>query len=153
MPDWQRVIVGDAFRAPSRDFNYYRDLFLLLPCLFFTAGAFANLFGGAHDHLPGLKLACLSLLSILLACERLIVFGSALAVCASRGLLYFCFERAPIDLAIAIPSGALLILVILLLKGHKVSYRRWPRGLLITDLLVGMVSLGLSILVLHWIAR
>jgi hypothetical protein len=36
MPDWKRLIVGDAFQLSSRDFNYYRDLFLLWPFLLFT---------------------------------------------------------------------------------------------------------------------
>jgi hypothetical protein len=56
-----------------------------------------------------------------------------------------------VGLAVAIPSGALFVVLIRSLKGYKPSYG-WPTGLSIADLLVGLSSLELSILVFHWIA-
>jgi hypothetical protein len=44
MPDWNRIIVGDAFKLPSRDPRYYLDLVLIVP-LFFS-GVF--LFESVH---------------------------------------------------------------------------------------------------------
>ena len=61
MPDWKRVIVGDAFQLSSRDFNYYRDLFLLWPFLLFTIAGLVNLFGVGHDHRIGIKFVVLCL--------------------------------------------------------------------------------------------
>lgn len=44
MPDWNRIIVGDAFKLPSRDPRYYLDLALIVPLFF--AGVF--LFESVH---------------------------------------------------------------------------------------------------------
>lgn len=75
MPNWKQMIVGDAFRAPSRDFNYYRDTFLIWPCLVFTIVGLVNLFGGGHERRLGFIFAGLSILLILLARERVILIG------------------------------------------------------------------------------
>jgi hypothetical protein len=44
MPDWKRIIVGDAFKLPSRNPRYYLDLMLIVPLFF--AGVF--LFESVH---------------------------------------------------------------------------------------------------------
>ena len=44
MPDWNPIIVGDAFKLPSRDPRYYLDLVFIVP-LFFS-GVF--LFESVH---------------------------------------------------------------------------------------------------------
>jgi hypothetical protein len=152
MLSWKRVIVGDAFRVPSRDFNYYRDTFLLWPFLLFTSAGLVNLFSGGRDHRLGFIFAGLSLLSILLARERLILIGGALGFCAVQSLLSFFLRHEWVGLAVAIPSGALFAVLIRSLKGYKPSYG-WPTGLSIADLLVGLSSLGLSILVFRLMGR
>lgn len=152
MPNWRQVIVGDAFRVPSRDLNYYRDTFLLWPFLLFTIAGLVNLFSPGRDHRLGLIFAGLSVLSILLARERLILIGGALGFCAVQSLVSFFLRHEWVGLAVAIPSGALFVVLIRYLKGYKPSYG-WPRGLSIADLLVGLLSLGFSILVFHWIGR
>ena len=45
----EEVIVGDAFRLPSREVNYYRDLLLAWPILLFSVGTLTSLFGKSHD--------------------------------------------------------------------------------------------------------
>lgn len=152
MPNWKQMIVGDAFRLPSRDLNYYRDLFLMWPFLLFTIAALVNLFSVGKDHRLGLELAGLSILSILLARERFALIGGALGFCAVQSLLSFFLRHEWVGLAVAIPSGALFVVLIRSLKGYKPSYG-WPTGLSIADLLVGLSSLGLSLLVFHWIGR
>jgi len=148
----QRQVVGDAFRVPLRDLNFYRDSFLSWPFLLFTIAGLANLFSGDHDHRVGFIFAGLSLLSMLLARERLILIGGALGFCTAQSLLSFFLRREWVGLAVAIPSGVLFVVLIRFLKGYKPSYQ-WPRGLTIVDLLVGLASLGLSIAVFHWIGR
>jgi hypothetical protein len=152
MPKWKQVIVGGAFRIPSRDLNYYRDMFLIWPLLLFTAAGLANLLSAGRDHRLGLIFAGLSLLSILLARERLILIGGALGFCALQSLLSFLLRHDWVGLAVAIPSGAVFFALIRRLKGYKPSYA-WPAGLSIGDLLVGLSSLALSLLVLRWIGR
>ncbi len=152
MPNWKQVIVGDAFRVPSRDLNFYRDSFLIWPFLLFTIAGLANLFSRGHDHGVGFIFAGLSLLSMLLARERLILIGGALGFCTAQSLLSFFLRHEWVGLAVAIPSGVLFVVLIRSLKGYKPSYQ-WPRGFTIVDLLVGLSSLGLSIAVFHWIGR
>jgi hypothetical protein len=152
MPDRKRAILGEAFQLPSHEFNYYRDSFLLWPFLLFTIAGLVNLFGVGHGHRVGVKLIALSLLTILLARERFILIGGALGFCAVQSLLSFFLRHDRVGLAVAIPTGLLLFLLIRSLKGYKPSYG-WPRGLSIADLLVGLSSLGLSIAVLNWIGR
>jgi hypothetical protein len=150
MPDWKRVIVGDAFRLSSHDFNYYRDLFLLWPFLLFTIAGLVNLFGVGHDHRDGVRFVALSLVSILLARERFVLIGGALGFCAVQSLLSFFLRHNWMGLALAIPTGTLFLLLIRFLKDYKPSYQ-WPRSMRIADLLVGLSSLGFSILVFYWI--
>jgi hypothetical protein len=145
------MIVGDVFRAPSRDFNYYRDTFLIWPFLLFTIVGLVNLFGG-HDHRLGFIFAGLSVLLILLARERVILVGGALGFCAVQSLVSFFLRHSWMGLAVAIPSGALFFVLVRSLKDYKPSYG-WPTGLSIVDLLIGLSSLGLSILVFRWIGR
>ncbi len=152
MPNWKQVIVGDAFRVPSRDLNFYRDSFLIWPFLLFTIAGLANLFSRGHDHRLGFIFAGLSLLSMLLARERLILIGGALGFCTVQSLLSFFLRHEWVGLAVAIPAGVLFVVLIRSLKGYKPSYQ-WPRGLTIVDLLVGLSSLGFSILVFYWIGR
>jgi len=152
MPNWRQVIVGDAFRVPSRDLNYYRDTFLIWPFLLSTIGALVNLFSRGQNHRSGFIAAGISLLLLLLARERIVLIGGALGFCAVQSLVSFFLRHDWVGLAVAIPSGALFVVLIRSLKGYKPSYG-WPTGLSIADLLVGLSSLGLSILVFHWIAR
>jgi hypothetical protein len=50
LPNWKRLIVGDAFASPSRNLNFYRDIFLTIPFLLFTLSAVGSLFAPAHDY-------------------------------------------------------------------------------------------------------
>lgn len=152
MPNWKQVIVGDAFRLPSRDFNYYRDLFLIWPFLLSTIGALVNLFSRGQNHRLGFIAVGISLLMLLLARERIVLIGGALGFCAVQSLLSFFLRHEWVGLAVAIPSGILFVVLIRSLKGYKPSYQ-WPRGFTIVDLLVGLSSLGLSLAVFHWIGR
>jgi hypothetical protein len=152
VPDWKKVIVGDAFQLPSHDFNYYRDLFLLWPFLLFTIVGLVSLFGVGHDYRDGAKFVALSLVTILLARERLILIGGALGFCAAQSLVSFFIRHDWMGLAVAIPSGVLFILLLRLPRGYKPSYQ-WPRSHRIVEALVVLLSLGFSILVFRWIPR
>ena len=152
MPDWKRVIVGDAFELPSHDFNFYRDLFLVWPFLLFTIAGLVSLFGVGHDYRDGAKFVALSLVTILLARERFILIGGALGICAVQSLLSFFLRHNRVGLAVAIPTGALFLVLIRSLKDYKPSYQRLS-GLRIIDILVSLLSFGFSILVIRWIGR
>ena len=152
MPDWKRVIVGDAFQLPSRDFNYYRDLFLLWPFLLFTIAGLVGLFGVGHDHRAAVKFVALAIVTILLARERLILIGAALGFCAVQSGISFVLKHDWIALAISVCATTVCLLLLSSLKDYKPSYSV-PNGIRIADILTGLTSLGLTIVLFRWILR
>jgi hypothetical protein len=76
MPDWKRIVFGDAFRLPSRNLNYYRDLFLVCPFLLFAVVAVFKLLD--YQWILGAECAGLALAALLLSRERLFLFLGAL---------------------------------------------------------------------------
>jgi hypothetical protein len=152
VPDWKRAIVGDTFQLSSRDFNYYRDLFLLWPFLLFTIVGLVNLFGVGHDHRIGMKFLALSLVTILLARERFILIGGALGFCAVQSGVSFVLKHDGIALAVSISSSTLFHLLLCDLRDYKPSYST-PKGIRIADILTGLTSLGLTLALFSWIRR
>jgi hypothetical protein len=152
VPNWRKVIVGDAFELPSHDFNFYRDLFLVWPFLLFSIVGFVSLFGVGHDYRDGAMFVALSLVTLLLARERFILIGGALGICAVQSLLSFFLRHNWVGLAVAILTGALFLLLIGSLKDYKPSYQ-WPRSSSIVTALVSLLSLGFSFLVFRWIPK
>lgn len=152
MPSWKEVIVGDAFRLPSRDLNYYRDALLIWPFLLFTIGALMNLFGSGQNHRLGFIAAGIALLAVVLARERIILIGGALGFCTVQSFLSFLLRHDWVGLAVAIPSGVLFLVLLRFLKGYKPSYG-WPKSLSIVVALLSLSSLGLTLLLFRWIGR
>lgn len=152
VPDWKRVVVGDAFQLPSSDFNYYRDLFLLWPFLLFTIAGVVGLFGGGHDHRIAVKFLALAIVTILLARERLILIGAALGFCAVQSGISFVLKHDWIALTVSISAATVCFLLLRNLKDYKPSYNR-PNGIRVADILIGLTSLGLSIVLFRWIVK
>ena len=152
MPDWKRVIVGDAFRLSSHDLNYYRDSFLIWPLLLFTIVAFVNLFGVEQDHRLAIKCLAISLVALLLARERLILIAAALGFCAVQAGISFVLKHEWVALAVSGLSAVGCLLLIISLRGYKPSYSV-RQGHTIVDLLVGLSSLGFTILLFLWLRR
>jgi len=152
VPDWKRVIVGDAFQLPSREFNYYRDLFLIWPFLLFTIVGLVNLFSAGHDHGLGFKCMALSLVTLLLARERFILIGGALGFCAVQSGISFVLKHNWIALAVSISSSTLFLLVLRGLRDYTPSYST-PKGIRIADILTGLTSLGLTLALFSRIRR
>lgn len=87
MPNWQRIIVGDAFKLPHKHPRYYSDLVLVFPLIVsvvMVAGIwFDGQKGGARDVVMPLAVA---VICIALAKETRIVVGAACAFLTLRGL-------------------------------------------------------------------
>jgi hypothetical protein len=152
VPDWKRVIVGDAFKLPSRDLNYYRDLFLLWPFLLFTIAGLVGLFGVGHDHRIAVKFVALSIVTILLARERLILIVAAVGFCAVQSGISFVLKHDWMALAVSISASTVFLLLLRSLKDDKPSYST-ANGIRIADILTGLTSLGLTIALFRWIPR
>src|SRR5690349_5000099 len=72
MPNWNRILVGDAFKVQPGGLDYYRDLFLLWPFLGFSIAATSVLMAPRNpaDRLFGLKLAVCAIVVLFLAKEK-----------------------------------------------------------------------------------
>ncbi|MBS0164409.1 MAG: hypothetical protein JSS48_17790 [Nitrospira sp.] len=153
MPNWRKLIVGDAFHLPSRDLNFYRDNLLIWPVLIFSVAALSNLLSRGDDHRLGIILAGFSVLLILLARERVIVVAGALGFCTVQALAALPRRHDWSSLAIATACSLLFFLLIRSFKNYKPSYQ-WPADLYIVSLLLSLSSMGLSfalLLLVRWI--
>jgi hypothetical protein len=146
MPDWNRIIVGDAFKVSSHDFNYYRDLFLIYAPV-------------SHaGRIYGFKLAACAVFMLLLAKEKRILIlaasfyvGFRLAIRLVLGLLFLRHDWRPNVPGLLVSAGVVLI-VIRSSKGWRPSYTRSSSGkTYMLDLLVGVTSLGCTFALLRWI--
>lgn len=136
MPDWKRLIVGDAFALDSRIPHFYRDMFLLAPFLLSALVTASGLLGPKHDYLVALKSGLLALLIIALARERLLLVGASLGfVCVQSGISSG-LRRDPIALAVSILTGVACLLLFRSLKDYKPSYSFDKDGTIATILVV-----------------
>jgi hypothetical protein len=153
MPDWNRIIVGDAFKPGSRDLNYFRDLFLMWPFMVFSVAAISNLSAPTSSayRVYGFKLAICAVVAILLAKERLLLFLVALLYVAMRLAVAIIFVHNWEIFTWLFVSGALLFLILRsrMFFNWKPSYV-WPKGLRALDLIVGVSGLGAALGLGHW---
>jgi len=85
MPNWKRIIVGDAFKVSSGGVNQLRDLFLVWPFLLFSIIAVSGLFGPHEtDRSYAIKSGICGAMAVLLARERLMLIAGALAYVSIR---------------------------------------------------------------------
>lgn len=151
MPNWNRIIVGDAFRVPSHNINYYRDLILLWPFLLFSISALAHLFTPGHDHrVVGLKCAALAILSIILAKEKKVLFLAAVGFCAIRFLFAFVVTQDWRALIGFLITGVPLLFTIRFWAEYKPSYE-WPQKRTVVDLVLGLASLAATLTAFQWL--
>jgi hypothetical protein len=149
--DWKRVIVGDAFRLPSKDINVYRDLFLVWPFLLFSVAAITNFLRSGVNHRLGLKFLALAVVCLLLAREKFLLIGGALGFCFFQSQWAFFIKHDIVGLWVGIVTAILLIVFGFALKNYKPKVQ-YPRGQSIATLLLGLCSFGLTILLIRWIA-
>jgi hypothetical protein len=133
--------------------NYYRDYFLFWPILLFGISAVTNFFRPQADHILGLKLLGVCIVSLLLARERVILIGAGLGFSFFQSLWALFVRRDPVGLWVAIVTGPLLVLIFFSLRDYKPSYNTPRRGSSIAMILLGLVSLGMTILLMRWIGH
>ena len=149
MPGWRRIIVGDAFRLPSRDINYYRDIFLIsLFLLFAAAGVFKLL---NHQWVVGSEFIGIALCALLFARERLLLVFGAVGFCAVRFSIVIMLTQDWRGYVGLLVSGILLLVLGRFAKNYKPSYG-WPEGSL-AELVVGLSSLLLTLKTFRLIDR
>src|SRR6266481_8121992 len=153
MPNWKRIIVGDAFKVSSGGVNQLRDLFLVWPFLLFSIIAVSGLFG-AHetDRSYAIKSGICAAMAVLLARERLMLIAGALAYVSIRLAVALIFVHdSKVLLALMVWGGILLAIVRFAVKSNwKPSYTT-EKGMHLLDLVAGLSGLVLAIVVARWI--
>jgi len=145
------MIVGDAFKLPSRDINYYRDLCLFWPFLLFSIAAIIHLSAPQSPayRVYGFKLAACAVLAMILAREKLLLFTAALGFVAVRFAFGLAVTQDWRALAGLVISGGILFGILRARADWKPSYQ-WSKKLSVLDLLVGVASLGGAIALAVW---
>jgi len=150
--DWKRLIIGDAFALPSRDVNYYRDIFLAWPFLISAIVAVSGAIGSHHDYRVTAKSASLALLCLLFAREKRILIAVALGFVCMQSAISFVLKHDWLGLAISILSGVVLLLLLIAWRDYKPSYRVSKDGTT-ASLLVNLVSFALTLAIFHYWIR
>jgi hypothetical protein len=149
MLNWRRIVVGDAFRVPSRDINYYRDIFLLWPFLLFAVAGVFKLFN--YQWVVGSESIGIAFCSLLLARERLLLVLGAVGFCAVRFTIVIALTHDWRGFVGLLTSVILLFVSGRFIKSYKPSYG-WPEGS-IAELVVALSSLLLTLRVFTLIDR
>jgi hypothetical protein len=95
MPNWNKIIVGDAFKLPSRNPRFYLDLMLWFPT-FLTGFWFVESFHGWRMNQWDVREAALSgavlCFLLILIKERTVIIASMLWFVARSARLHFFFH-------------------------------------------------------------
>jgi hypothetical protein len=125
MPDRSRLPFDGAFKLPSRNINYYRDMFLLWPILAFSFAATTQIiFPESPEYrIYGLKLAACATAAIVLAKERLILIGAGAAFVGIRLAFALAVTQDWRSYWVGLlVSGGIVIAVLWMRKDWKPSY-------------------------------
>jgi hypothetical protein len=162
MPNWNRIIVGDAFKLPSRNPRFYTDLILMFPTL--VAGIwFLSCLHGWRVYRWGTKEAFISggvlFILLLLIKERTVLVAAMLGFLAYQCRLAFLFrgDVKALELSFLLSGGAFLTILLgvgfrtLVLKNPDIdpTYRKpdsrntWLGTVLVLGILFGLGSLGI----------
>jgi hypothetical protein len=126
VPNWKRIIVGEAFNLTSRDANYYRDLFLVWPFLLFSIIAVSGLWSAESrpERIYIYKMAALAVLVLLLAKEKApLLLGSLGYVALKLGISLIFIHDWRVFAGFIVTAGtATLLIKVLNARNWKPSY-------------------------------
>jgi hypothetical protein len=145
MPNWKRILVGDAFLLPSTDFDYYRDSVLVWPFVLFSIAGVVNLFTRGINHEAGIEYSAMAIAAILAARERIILLGAALGFCTWQSSISFGLKHEWSAFAIAVLTGSSFVFLVRAFADYKPTYQV-ARGLTMVGLILSASSLGITLL-------
>ncbi len=160
MPDWKKLIVGDAFEPSTKDPNYYRDLALLWPLLAFSIATAAALTDDSLSRSYLYKSLAGLIVCLLLAKEKWLLVGGASGFVALRTLVALpsnwnkaLLPELLLWFLVSSSVVAATLYYLLYFRKGELSYKM-PQGFRIMDLVVAMASLGITIaLFVFWVRK
>jgi len=153
MPDWHRIIVGDAFQLPSRSFDYYRDQFLVWPILAFSVAAFIHIVAPSSPsyRVYGFKLAACAIVAVLMAKERLILIAAGAGFVALRfGLALVIYQDWRSYLLGFLVASGIFVAILRARRDWKPSYES-PAKRGVWGLATGVAGLGTAFAIITWL--
>jgi hypothetical protein len=153
MPDWKRIVVGDAFTPPSRSFDHYRDMFLLWPILAFSVAAITQIISPASPayRIYGFKLAACAIVALLLAKERLLLIAGGAGFVALRLAVALAITQEwTTFLPGFLVSAGVFLTILWVRRDWKPTYER-PARLNVLSAAVGAAGLGAAVALGLWL--
>jgi hypothetical protein len=153
MPNWRRILVGDAFKLYSRDVNYYRDLALLWPFLLFSIIAISEIFAQSTTNRHRVVMAAIAIGCLILAKEKLVLLLASLGFVALRCVWAFAIGARELGLVVTLVVTVGLSAVILVVMRNRAYLNDWPEKTGTLDVLIGLGSLIGTIALKIWLDR
>jgi hypothetical protein len=160
VPEWKRIIVGDAFKLRSSDPRYYANIFLFWPTLLFTWALAASLWKwpltDIHWH-SVIILVALFGTCFLLFTERAVVAISLLAYTAYLAWRAFVFghlgPRDAFELIVVCFSVGLALYLLNRVRIRRSAAKDWPDELDFLALCAGVGGIIFAFIVLFALRR
>jgi hypothetical protein len=153
MPDWNRNVFSEAFKLPSRNFDYYRDTFLMWPIWMFCFGSIIDIITPASPayRIYGFKLAACAIVALALAKERLILLAAGAGFVAMRLAIALAVTQDWKSYAVAFLVSAGIVFTILQVRRNwKPSYMS-PAKTNALGILVGAMGIGTAVAIAFWL--
>jgi hypothetical protein len=153
MPDWNRIVIGDAFKPPSRNFDYYRDMFLMWPILAFSVAAITQIISPASPEyrIYGFKLAACAVVALLLAKERLLLIAGGDGFVALRLAVALAFTQDWATYLVGfLVSAGVFLAILWVRRDWKPTYEE-PAKLNVLSAAVGAAGLGAAVALGLWL--
>jgi hypothetical protein len=153
MPDWNRIIIGDAFKLPSHSFDYYRDMFLVWPILAFSFTALVQIIAPASPayRTYGFKLAVCAIVAVFLAKERLILIAGGAGFVALRLAVALAITQDLRTYLVGfLVSSGICFAALRVRKDWKPSHA-WPAKRGVLGLAVCVAGLGTAVAIGAWL--
>jgi|HubBroStandDraft_2_1064218.scaffolds.fasta_scaffold244830_1 hypothetical protein len=153
MHDWNRNVFGEAFKLPSRDFDYYRDTFLMWPILLFCFGSIIDIITPASHsfRVYGFKLAACAIVAVAFAKERLILLAAGAGFVAIRLAIALAVTQDWKSYAVAFLVSVGSVFAILQVRRNWEPSYVSPAKTNALGILVGATGLGAAVAIAFWL--
>jgi hypothetical protein len=153
MPDLNRNVFGEAFKLPSRNFDYYRDMFLMWPVWLFSLGSIIDIITpkSPEYRVYGLKLAACAIVAVVLAKERLILLAGGAGFVAIRLAIALAVTQDWKSYVLALLVSAGIVLAVLRVRRDWKPRYASPAKTNALGILVGAVGLGSAVAIAFWL--
>jgi hypothetical protein len=152
MPNWNRILVGDAFHVAN--WNRVRDIFLIWPLLVFTLAGVAKVWSPREpaERIVGYKcLVCAAVVLFLMKERRYTVLGLSAYIGLKLGIASIFYKDWHFLLAFLV-LAALAALIFYRIRADRYRpHYQISRKMYAIDLVAGISGLVMTFLIVQWL--